>query len=78
LSQEPPLQRLFERIHACGPRAVGHAVAELLDDLDAGPAAFDLIFAWQCLDPGICAAVGADRWPGDVVRLVPRIARTAS
>jgi hypothetical protein len=65
------LHRAFQHLHACGPRTVGHCVAELLDNLEADPAALDAMLTWQQLDPDVVAAVGGRDFPRLSLRVVP-------
>jgi hypothetical protein len=72
LDHDLPLHAAFRHLHRCGPRPLGHAVAELLDALGADPSCLDAVLQWRALDPGLVAAFGGDDFPRPPLRIVPR------
>jgi hypothetical protein len=71
LHHDLPLQRALNHIHRCGPRAFGHCIAELLDDVGAAPSALDAVLRWQQLDADLVAAFGDTDFAPAPLRLVP-------
>lgn len=71
MRSSPHLQRIVARVTACGPRPVSELLVELLEHAKADPRVLDRLEAWARLDPGVCRALGADRFPR-VVDLVPK------
>jgi hypothetical protein len=63
LLDEMPLQRAFDQLRECGPRAVAMFCAELLDSVGADPAALDMVLSWRHgFTPEVIAAMGRE-WP---------------
>ena len=62
----------FRHLHRCGPRPVGHAIAELLDVLGADPTCLDVVLQWRRLDPDLVTALGGDDFPRPPLDLVPQ------
>ncbi len=66
------LQRAINHLWDCGPRPVGFAFAELLDEIGAVPGELDRLFRWGGLDPSLVRALRADRFQERAPLLVPR------
>ena len=57
------LERMVERVHALGPRAVGELLAEIAAVTGQHVRVVDLVEEYAALDPAVLRAVGADHFP---------------
>lgn len=74
LCRDPRLHAALRRIHECGPRSVGMAIAELCDHAGVEPQALDYLLTWCRLDPVTVRAVGGADFPRPPMDQVPEAA----
>lgn len=63
-------QRLIQKIHQLGPRAMAEFINELAFDLLAEDAVDAKLERYAALDPAVVAAFGGDRFPASPIRKV--------
>jgi hypothetical protein len=57
----------------CGPRAVAELLAEIAAERGIGTLVDQKLQRYSMLDPATLRALGADRLPQPILRLVPRV-----
>jgi hypothetical protein len=71
----PAMARKIERVHRCGPRAVGELFTEIIDKIavanpNLAADARARLDRYAALDQHTVAQVGGDRFPANPLRLV--------
>ncbi len=64
------LERMVERVHVLGPRPLAELLAEIANATGQPAVVADCIEAYAALDAEIVRAVGADRFPPNVLGVV--------
>ncbi len=67
IAAELKLERMVQRVHSLGPRPLAEMLAEIALATGAPDLIADRVEAYARLDPEIVRALGADRFPPNVL-----------